>query len=75
MGRKTTPSLWMEPRCGSVLGAGGENFGMPDDCHQTSMEGGFFRSIPLARKHFISCGWVIMDDEWWCPRCAARLRA
>lgn len=69
----TTPSIWMEARCGSVASVTSPNWVMPEDCHQTAMEGGFFSSITRARVHFQKHGWKIIDGEWWCPVCAAIL--
>lgn len=65
-----TPLIWMEARCGSVASVTSPNWEMPRDCHQTVNDGLFAASITQARKHFLSQGWRIIDDEWWCPVCA-----
>ena len=70
-----TPPVWMEARCGSVTGGGGNNWFLPDQCHQTAIDGGFFSPIAVARTHFIKCGWRIIDNEWWCPVCAKILNS
>jgi len=69
----STPSVWMEARCGSVCSVTSPNWTMPDACHQTARDGGFFSSITPARKHFFAQGWRIIDGEWWCPICAKEL--
>lgn len=69
-----TPSIWMEARCGTVASVTSENWGIPDGCHETAMDGGFFSSIPRARKHFLRQGWGIAHGEWWCPVCYKLLR-
>lgn len=65
-----TPAIWMEARCGSVCAVTSPNWVMPDKCHQTVNDGGFFNSITQAKKHFIAQNWQIIDGEWWCPICA-----
>lgn len=69
-----TPAIWMEARCGTVASVTSPNWGVPAGCYQTSFDGGFFDNIKDARKHFLAQGWRIIDDEWWCPCCAAILR-
>lgn len=60
----------MEARCGTVASVTSENWGIPDGCHQTADDGGFFTNVTDARKHFLAQGWKIVDHEWWCPVCA-----
>lgn len=69
-----TPAIWMEARCGSVASITSPNWVMPEACHQTSDDGGFFTNMRAARKHFLSCEWEIIDGEWWCPFCAAQMK-
>lgn len=64
------PAIWMETRCASVASNQGPNWVRPTRCHETAFDGGFFDSITKARKHFESCGWQIMENDWWCPVCA-----
>ena len=68
------PSVWVEGRCGSVTGGGGANWQMPEACHQTAREGGFFSSMVKVRKHHERQGWRIIDGEWWCPVCVKLLK-
>lgn len=68
-----TPAIWMEARCGSVASVTSPNWQMPSGCHETALDGGFFSSVVRARKHFLAQGWKIIDEEWWCPVCAAKL--
>lgn len=65
----STPSVWMEARCASVCANLGDNWGLPEHCHQTAQEGGFFSAIRPARRHFEAQGWHVRDGEWWCPVC------
>lgn len=65
-----TPPVWMEARCASVATNQGPNWVLPEACHQTALEGGFFNSITTARKHFQSHGWRVIEADWWCPVCA-----
>lgn len=65
-----TSHIWMEARCGSVAGVTSENWQKPRKCHETAEEGGFFKEVRRARRHFLRQGWKIIDDEWWCPVCA-----
>lgn len=63
-------AIWMEARCGSVCGVNGPNWQMPETCHETVRDGGFFRRVREAHQHFRAQGWKEFDDEWWCPVCA-----
>lgn len=70
-----TPSIWMEARCATVASITSENWVAMavEDCHQTVLDGGFFSDVRRARRHFERQGWKVIDGEWWCPCCAAKL--
>lgn len=65
-----TPLIWMETRCATVSSVTSPNWTKPKNCHETARECGFFKDMRSARKHFLSIGWTIRDDDWWCPVCS-----
>lgn len=67
---KTPPPIWMEARCGSVASITSPNWSIPEACHQTVRDGGYFSSIKPAKRHFQRQGWKVIDNTWWCPACA-----